>query len=75
MAGQPMWQLETDEVHPGKPGIFDYWFTWVRPLDNGQYAGLPTNAARMPLNEQGVARPTPQTIGWQSVLRPPTLFS
>jgi hypothetical protein len=49
-----MWQLATDDVRPGKDGLYDYWLNYVRPLDEGLYAGLPTNAAMMSLNEQGV---------------------
>ncbi len=53
MAGPPMRQRPTDCVEPGREGLYDYWQNFVRPRDAGMYAGLPTNAAKMSLNEHG----------------------
>jgi hypothetical protein len=42
----PIWQFPHDAWRPGIPGIYDYWEVWCRPLDDGEYPGLPNDAAR-----------------------------
>jgi hypothetical protein len=39
MADMPFWQLDTDDVQPGRENVYDYWFGYTRPLDAGLYAG------------------------------------